>query len=153
MTIRGNSDALEAFTQLQFETALRPSIVTGVINVRLGARGTNFFGSFRYFLPADRDNKTQLDFRATVFANGSIGEWLLTGAYDSSRTLNQDCDCDTNKRLTRDLEFGEKPYPVYGDSSTVDAIVWYFWCKSRLFYVGRLQYNGVFPSFPRIYGD
>ncbi|NEQ27046.1 MAG: hypothetical protein F6K28_50145 [Microcoleus sp. SIO2G3] len=34
-------------TQLQFETSLRPSLMSGVINLRLGQRGTNYYGSFR----------------------------------------------------------------------------------------------------------
>nr|WP_226889323.1 TonB-dependent receptor [Nostoc sp. MG11] len=118
--IRAIANNLEAFTQLQFETALRPSLVTGVVDLRLGARGTNYYGSFRDFLPPDKDNRTQLDFHSAVFATGAIGEWLFTGAYNSSRSLNEDCNCDN--RLFRTYQFSEQNYPVYGDSSKVDAI-------------------------------
>ncbi len=120
VTIQAKTINLEAFTQLQLTTALRPSIVTGVVDLRLGARGTDFFSSFRDFVPPDGDNSTQLDFRSAVFATGAIGEWLFTGAYDSSRTLNQ--DESNNGRLNRNLQFGEKTYPVYGDSSKVEAV-------------------------------
>ena len=81
---------LEALTQIQFETNLRPSIATGVINLRLGSRGTDYYDSFRNFLPADRDNGTQLDIDSAVFATGKIGDWLFTGAYNSDRPLNED---------------------------------------------------------------
>ncbi|MGB6300743.1 MAG: hypothetical protein WBF90_31850, partial [Rivularia sp. (in: cyanobacteria)] len=92
--IRGKVGKLEAFTQLQFKTALRPSLMTGVIDFRLGARGTDFYSRFKDFLPEDEDNDTEVKFRSAVFATGAIGEWLVTGAYDSSRSLNEDCNCD-----------------------------------------------------------
>ncbi|HEY9801681.1 MAG TPA: TonB-dependent receptor [Leptolyngbyaceae cyanobacterium] len=120
VTIRAIANQLEAFTQVQFETALRPSLVTGVIDVRLGARGTNYYDSFRNFLPPNRDNSTQVDFNSAIFATGAIGEWLFTGAYNSSRPLNEDCNCDN--RLFRSYQFNEQNYPVYGDSSKVDVV-------------------------------
>ncbi|MCM0592987.1 MAG: TonB-dependent receptor [Gloeotrichia echinulata DEX184] len=120
VTIRATANDLEAFTQLQFETALRPSLVSGVIDLRLGARGTDYYSSFRDFLPADRNHKTQLNFHSAVFATGAIGEWLFTGAYNSSRPLNEDCNC--NNRLFRTYQFSEQNYPVYGDSSKVDVV-------------------------------
>ncbi|MEH2418545.1 TonB-dependent receptor [Nostoc sp.] len=118
--IRAIANDLEAFTELQFETSLRPSLVTGVIDLRLGARGTNYYGSFRDFLPPDKDNRTQLDFHSAIFATGAIGEWLFTGAYNSSRNLNEDCNCDN--RLFKTYQSSEQNYPVYGDSSKVDAV-------------------------------
>ena len=118
--IRAIANDLEAFTQLQLETALRPSLVTGVIDVRLGGRGSNFYSSFRDFLPPDQNNSSQLDVRSAVFATGKVGEWLFTGAYDSQRNLNEDCNCET--RLFRNNQFREQIYPVYGDSSTVDVL-------------------------------
>ncbi|WP_427158401.1 TonB-dependent receptor [Aliinostoc sp. HNIBRCY26] len=118
--IRALVNNLEAFTQLQFETALRPSLVTGVIDLRLGARGTDYYSSFRDFIPPNRDNKTQLDFHSAIFATGTFGEWLFTGAYNSSRSLNEDCNCDN--RLFRNYQFNEQNYPVYGDSSKVEAV-------------------------------
>ncbi|MDZ7958474.1 MAG: TonB-dependent receptor [Aulosira sp. DedQUE10] len=120
ITIKANANELEAFTRLQFETSLRPSILTGVVDLRLGARGTNYYGSFRDFLRPDRDNRTQLDFNSAVFATGAIGDWLFTGAYNSSRSLNEDCNCDN--RLFRSYQFSEQNYPVYGDSSRVDVV-------------------------------
>ncbi|BAZ51459.1 hypothetical protein NIES4103_41080 [Nostoc sp. NIES-4103] len=118
--IRAVVNDLEAFTQLQFETALRPSLVTGVVDLRLGARGTDYYGSFRDFLRPDKDTRTQLDFHSAVFATGTLGEWLFTGAYNSSRNLNEDCNCDN--RLFRTQQFSDRNYPVYGDSSRVDVV-------------------------------
>ena len=118
--IRATTGDLEAFTQLQFETALRSSIVSGVVDLRLGARGTDYYGSFRDFLPPNKDNGTQLDFHSAVFATGAIGDWLFTGAFNSDRALNEDCNCDN--RLFRTYQFNEQNYPVYGDSSKVDVL-------------------------------
>ncbi|MEC4886561.1 MAG: TonB-dependent receptor [Scytonema sp. PMC 1070.18] len=118
--IRATVFELEAFTQIQFETALRPSIVSGVIDVRLGARGTDFYDRLRDFLPPEGDNRTQLNVRSAVFATGAIGEWLFTGAYNSDRALNEDCNCDN--RLFRAYQFSDQSYPVYGDSSKVDVL-------------------------------
>jgi hypothetical protein len=107
---------VDAFTQVVFETDLRSSLVTGVVDVRLGKRGTDFYQSFRDFMPVDRDNSTELGFRSSVFATGKVGGWLFTGAYSSSRSLND--TCDGTSRLFRDTQFCEQAYPVYGDSST-----------------------------------
>lgn len=115
------SPDLEAYTQIEFVTNLRPSLVTGSVNLRIGQAGTDYWGSFRDFLNPDTlDDGTQVDLDASLFAIGSIGEWLFTGAYNSRRTLNETCDGDN--RLFRDDQFCEQNYPVYGDSSTVDYL-------------------------------
>lgn len=106
---------LEAFTQIALETSLRPSIATGIIDLRLGARGTNFYRSFRDFLPPDKQNGIQLDVSSAVFATGRLGDWLFTGSYNSARNLNQICDGTT--RLFRETQSCEQNYAVYGDSS------------------------------------
>jgi hypothetical protein len=113
--VRASTGELEAFTQVEFETSLRPSIATGVLDVRFGARGTDYYSGFREFLPADRDNTAKIDLRSAVFASGKVGDWLFTGAYNSNRALNQDCNGTT--RFLRDAQCDQQ-YPVYGDSST-----------------------------------
>jgi hypothetical protein len=118
--IRATSGDLEAFTQLEFITSLRPSLVTGVVDFRLGARGTDYYSSFRDFIRPDRDTGTQVDFKGAVFATGKVGDWLFTGAFNSSRSLNEDCNCDN--RLFRTYQFNEQNYPVYGDSSTINVV-------------------------------
>lgn len=111
-----NNIEVEAFTQIQLETNLRPSIVTGVIDLRIGARGTDYYRSFRDFLPTDGNNSTNVDFYSAAFGTGRIGEWLITGAFNTRRTLNE--DCEGRSRLFRDIQFCNQVYPVYGDSST-----------------------------------
>ncbi|MDP5016786.1 MAG: TonB-dependent receptor, partial [Dolichospermum sp.] len=118
--IRATATGLEGFTQLQFETALRPSLLTGVIDLRVGAKGTDYYSRYRDFLPPDKDNNTQVSFHSAIFATGAIGEWLFTGAYNSSRSLNEDCNCDNN--LFRTGSSNDKNYPVYGDSSTSTVV-------------------------------
>jgi hypothetical protein len=117
--IRANANDLEAYTQLEFVTALRPSLVTGVVDLRLGARGTDYFGSYRDFLRPDQDKKTQLDFNSAIFVTGTVGDWLFTGALNTSRSLNEDCNCEN--RLFRSYQSNEQGYPVYGDSSKIDV--------------------------------
>jgi hypothetical protein len=118
--IRALSSNLEAFTQVSFETELRPTLLTGVVDLRLGARGTDFYGSFRDFLPADGDNRTQLDLRGAAFAVGSLGDWRFTGALRTDRALNQACD-GTNT-LFRPVQDCDRTYPTYGDNSTHEVL-------------------------------
>jgi hypothetical protein len=108
---------IEAYTQIEFTTYLRPSLVTGVINLRIGQGGTNYWGSFGEFLnPDEIDEGTTADLYAAVFATGKVGDWLFTGAFNSDRAINQ--DCEGRNRLFGGVQFCEQPYPVYGDSST-----------------------------------
>ena len=118
--VQVNIGDLDAFTEVVLETDLRSSLVTGVIDLRVGKRGTDFYRSFRDFLPTDKDFSTQVDLHSAVFATGDVGGWLFTGAYNSDRNLNQTCDNVT--RLYRDSQFCEQGYPVYGDSSTSEVL-------------------------------
>jgi hypothetical protein len=109
---------LEAVTQLTFKTSLRPSIATGVVDIRLGVTGTNFYDRFRNFLPPSNNQDIQLDARAAIFATGRVGEWLFTGAINTERPLNE--TPDGRNGVLNDSQFSELPYPVYGDSSTLE---------------------------------
>lgn len=120
VNVKASTGGLEAFTQLQFETDLRPSIATGVIDIRLGKRGTDFYRRLRDFLPPDGDDTYQLDVRSAAFVTGRLGDWLVTGAFNTARPLNQTCDGTT--RLFRDTQFCEHNYPVYGDSSQTAVV-------------------------------
>ncbi len=110
---------IEAYTEVSFITPLRPSLVTGVVDLRFGSASTNFWGSFSDFLAPDKIDKTELEGRVAVFGTGAIGDWLFTGAYNSDRNLNERCD---QTRLYRDVQACEQTYPVYGDSSTNDYL-------------------------------
>ena len=120
--IRAVNLNLEANTQVQFETNLRSSIATGLIDFRLGARGTDYYRSYTEFLPVDRNNNTQLQARGQAFATGRVGDWSVTGAFNSDRPLNK--VCDNNDRLFRDTgtQNCESLYPIYGDTSRVDVL-------------------------------
>jgi hypothetical protein len=121
--VRAAIMSLEATTQIQFETNLRNSISTGLIDLRVGARGTDYYRSFSDFLPIDRDNSTEVRLRGQGFATGRIGDWLFTGALNSDRPLNK--VCNTPDRLFRDTNSTqgcEDLYPVYGDTSKVDVL-------------------------------
>jgi len=113
-----SSSPLEAYTDVEFITYLRPSLATGSVNLRIGAGGTNYWGSYRDFLNPKKQG-TEVDLNAAVFATGKVGDWLFTGAFNSSRSLNQDCNGDN--RLFGSIQSCEKQYPVYGDSSTVTS--------------------------------
>jgi hypothetical protein len=118
--IRAVTGELEAFNQIEFQTSLHPTLISGVVNLRFGARGTDFFGSFRDFLPADEDNNAQLDVSGAVFATTPIGEWQFTGAFNSDRPLNRDCNGEDP--LFRVTQTCDQDYPVYGDGSTSDIV-------------------------------
>jgi hypothetical protein len=121
--IRATNLNMEAYTQVQFETNLRSSIATGVVDVRVGARGTDYYRPFTEFLPIDRNNSTQLQVRGQAFATGRVGDWSATGALNSDRPLNK--VCNTGDRLFRDTnstQSCEDLYPVFGDTSKVDVL-------------------------------
>jgi Invasin, domain 3 len=120
VNLKAQVGGLEAFGQILFETNLRPAIATGVVNIRVGRRGTDFFGSLKDFLPPDGNYKTIVDANAAVFATGKLGDWLFTGAYNSDRALNQTCEGTT--RLFRQDQFCENQYPIYGDGSKSDIV-------------------------------
>jgi hypothetical protein len=131
--IRAAVRDFEAYTQLEFATNLRPTLLTGVVDLRLGARGTDYYGSFRDFLPTDGDDRAQFDVYSAVFATGHVGNWSFTVAHNSDRALNQDCSGSTTlNRESADCN----EYPVYGDSSTVDRVV-----RSRDSLFVRLERN------------
>ena len=118
--LQATTNGLEAFNQVQFVTPQRPSIATGIVDLRLGARGTNFHSSLRDFLPPEGNNNYDLDLDASLFTMGNLGEWLLTGAFNSDRPLNEDCRGETS--LFRQSSGScNNLYPVYGDDSTIDV--------------------------------
>jgi hypothetical protein len=134
-----NNKILEGFTQILFETNLRPSIVTGVVDLRYGPRGTDYYSSFRNFLPADRNNDYQLRLYGAIFGTGQIGEWLFTGSYNSLRTLNE--TCAGLPSIFGSSEDCENNYPVYGDTSTVTRLTYSY---SNLFL--RLERTSPVPN-------
>ena len=111
---------IQAYTQVEFVPNIRRSIATGVVNLRIGERGTNFWGSLRDFLRPNEDGFS-FDLTAQVFATGSVfGDWLFTGAYNSQRALNE--SCEGNNALFGGFQYCDKLYPVYGDNSTIDYL-------------------------------
>ncbi len=114
--LQATTGGFEAFGQIQFVPPQRPSLVSGAVDVRLGARGTDFYGSYRDFLPLDNDSRYELDVEAAVFATGNIGEWLYTGAYNSDRPLNENCRGESTLFRASDSDCSNV-YPTYGDDS------------------------------------
>jgi hypothetical protein len=122
----GESDAslalypeVEAYTQVEFTTYLRPSLVSGVVDLRLGPGASDFWDSFADYLRPEDIGDVDFDVDAAIFATGAIGEWLFTGAFNSDRALNERCD---GTGLYRDVQACDQIYPVYGDSSTTDFL-------------------------------
>jgi hypothetical protein len=119
--LQARTNGLEAYTQVEFRTPRRPSIATGVVDFRLGARGANFHSGLQDFLPLDRDNSYDVNLNASLFTMGNLGEWLFTGAYNSERPLNEDCRGETT--LFRQAAGSCSPlYSLYGDDSSMDVI-------------------------------
>ncbi len=110
---------LQAYTQVSFITPVRPSMVTGAVDFRLGPATTDLWGSYREFLNPDQMGQTDADLSAFLFLSGNVGDWLLTGAYNSGRALNERCD---GNQLYRDVQACDQTHPVYGDSSTTDFL-------------------------------
>ncbi len=120
--IRATNLNMEAYTQVQFETNLRTSIATGVFDLRLGARGTDYYRPFSEFVPVDRNNSSQLQARGQVFAAGRIGDWSATTAFNSDRALNAGCNGADRSFRDTNSQPCEALYPIYGDTSKVDVL-------------------------------
>ena len=115
--IQAKTSRFESYAQIKFKTTLREKpLLTGYADLRFGARGTNFYDSFRDFLPLDEDNGFEVDYSSAAFISGSFGRWSYTGAFNSDRAINEDEDGDN--RLFQTFDSNEEDYPVYGDSST-----------------------------------
>lgn len=110
---------LDGYTQVNFTTPYRPSLVAGVVDFRLGPGATDFWGRYADFLDPDDIGDYEGDLDASIFATGTIGDWLLTAAFNSDRALNERCN---DNRLYRDVQSCEQTYPTYGDSSTTDFL-------------------------------
>ncbi|NJN30270.1 MAG: TonB-dependent receptor [Synechococcales cyanobacterium RM1_1_8] len=113
--IRADSAGLEAYSQIQFETGDRPSIVSGLLDLRLGRQGLDFYDRFEDF-DLSQDNDLGLEAEGQLFATGNIGEWLFTGAYNSKRPLNEDERGENLYEATD--QFSDYLYPVHGDGSS-----------------------------------
>ncbi len=119
--LQATASGFEAFGQIQFDTPQRPRLVSGVVDLRFGGSGTDFYDSYREFLPADGNNDYAFDVDAAVFATGNLGEWLYTGAYNSDRTLNEDCNGDS-ALFRASSSSCTTLYPTYGDDSYTDVV-------------------------------
>ena len=120
VNILARSGNLEAYTQIKFKTTLRETpLLTGYADIRIGARGTNYYDSYRDFLPLDEDNGAEFDFTAAGFIVGSIGQWSYTGAFNSDRGIDE--EDDRRDRLYRTYGNNESEYPVYGDNSSSEV--------------------------------
>ncbi len=128
----------ETYTDLEFTTYLRPSLVSGSLNVRLGKGTTDFYGPFSEFLNPSGSDGYEFDVDGGLFATGALGEWLFTGALALDRGLNDDCN---GSRLYRDYDNCDQLYPVYGDSSTVDYLT-----PSQDSIYARLERNSLIPG-------
>lgn len=118
--LQAATSGFETFRQIQFITPQRPTLISGVVDLRFGARGTDYYSSRREFLPLDRDNSYALDVNAAVFATGNLGEWLYTGAYNSRRPLNENCQGESGLFQTEGGSC-DNTYPTTGDGSYSEA--------------------------------
>lgn len=131
------SDDLEAFTQFEFTTHLRPSLATGVVDVRLGSRQSDYDRPIQDFISPDVSNAVKPSGHAAVFATGKVGDYLFIGAYNSDHPLNQTAAGPSS--LGKDTQTSDRQYPLYGDSSTSQALA-----ASRDKLALRLEHNQDF---------
>lgn len=129
--------AVEAYTSVEFITNLRPSLVSGSLNLRIGRGNTNFYGPFEEFLDDDDDYGVDVD--GGLFAIGTLGEWLFTGAVNLDRGLND--DCDGTGSLFSNSSTCDNRYPVYGDSSEISDLT-----PSQDSVYARLERTSIIPG-------
>jgi hypothetical protein len=104
--IRAEMFDLKAETQVQFGTPQLPDgLVAGVVDLRIGPGGTDYFSRFGDFLPLEKKGYG-VDVDAALFLRGSFGDWLLTGAFNSDRDLNDTCTGCTGRLRQADQPMG-----------------------------------------------
>ncbi len=135
--VRAASGDLEAFTQIELLTHLRPSLATGVVDLRLGSRRSDYDQPIQDYISPDVSASTRPYGRTSLFATGKVGDYLFTGAYNSDHALNQTAQGPSS--LGRDTQTSDQQYPVYGDSSTSLALA-----QSRDNLALRLEHNQDF---------
>jgi hypothetical protein len=117
--VRAQTPKMEGYYQLQFDTPLRKEpLLTGSVDVFLGRRGTNFFDDYRDFLPTEGGNGFEVDVDANGFGNASVGDWSVTGAFNSEHPLNVNCEGETGLFKAEGETCDRERYPSYGDNST-----------------------------------
>ncbi len=132
--IQASAYKLATITEIELLTDLRPSVATGVIDVRLGAKGLDYYRPFEDFLNPEHRSASNLDVQSKVFATGRLGDWLFTGAYNNTHSLNQ--DCNGTAQLSQETQTCDESYPVYGDSSSIERLA-----ESRDYVFLRLERN------------
>lgn len=74
-------------TQVTFFTDLRPTLISGVVDLRIGRGGTNLLGSFRDFLsPESLNRDVAVDVQAGILARAA----LATGSSPGPTTASGD---------------------------------------------------------------
>lgn len=134
VSLRATCSKQEAFTQVEFTTDLRPSLATGVVDLRLGSRRSDYDRPIQDFISPDVSDKANLHGRTSLFATGKVGDYLFLGTYNSDHALNQTANGPSS--LGRDTQTSDQQYPVYGDSSTAYALA-----QSRDHLALRLEKN------------
>jgi len=107
---------LEANLDIEMTTELRPSIATGVVDLRFGARQSDFYKSISTFLAGDPSFKPEL--QTSVFATGKVGNYLLTVAGDNQYPINPPCNGTIGVTTYEQQAYCTPQYPIYGDEST-----------------------------------
>ena len=113
--------AMRATAQTEFVTDMRPSLVTGVVNVHVGKGRLDYDRPLQDFLEpgAGGRDKSNIRVSSSGFGTGVVGQTLVTGAFNSDHSLNQTFNGAAS--LGRDTQVQDQQYGVYGDSSEREA--------------------------------
>lgn len=114
--------AMRATAQTEFVTDLRPSLVAGVIDVRIGKGRLDYDRPVQDFLQpgaGGRSDRSSVRVSSSGFGTGVVGQTLVTGAFNSDHSLNQTFGGVPS--LGRDTQVRDQQYGVYGDSSEHEA--------------------------------
>lgn len=137
--------AMRASSQVEFVTDLRPSLVAGVVDVRIGKGRLDYDRPMQDFLQpgaGGRSDRSNVRVSSSGFGTGVIGQTLVTGAFNSDYSLNQTFGGAPS--LGRDTQVRDQQYVAYGDSSEHEAQA-----QSRDHGYLRLERNGSYA----LWGD
>ncbi len=111
---------LGADLDIEMLTELRPSIATGVVDLRFGAREGNFYRDITSFMDGAPGSTPEL--QTSVFATGKVGDYLLTVAGDNQYPINPACDGRIGVTTYAEQSSCTPQYPIYGDESTYERL-------------------------------
>ena len=116
VTVKASCGEMQASQTIEFIPDRAHSLVTGVIDLRVGPGAAGGLGNGRDVFPSQNAGRSGVSAQGSGYVKGAIGEFVLIGAYNSSRPLSR--DANGRDGVASDTQGMDQQYPTLGDDST-----------------------------------